>query len=142
MAKKSYRQAVNEALAQVEEAGRQVNIYGENIETDPDRLQEVEQRISQLKQLCRKYGRNLPELLEYSLEIQAALAALDGDGQSIEALEDMYQASQKTLEDACLQLTKLRKKAAKALETNLIEQLKPLAMERVQSSMAPSKSPV
>ena len=123
---------VNEALAQVEEAGRQVNIYGENIETDPDRLQEVEQRISQLKQLCRKYGRNLPELLEYSLEIQAALAAMDGDGQSIEALEEIYQASQKILEETCLQLTKLRKKAAKMLETNLIEQLKPLAMERVQ----------
>ena len=123
---------VNEALAQVEEAGRRVNTYGENIETDPERLQEVEQRISQLKQLCRKYGRNLAELLEYSQEIQAALAVLDGDGQSIEVLEETSQACQKALEAACLQLTKLRKKAAKMLETKLIEELKPLAMERVQ----------
>ena len=123
---------VSEALAQVEEAGRQVNTYGENIETDPERLQEVEQRISQLKQLCRKYGRNLPELLEYSPEIQAALDALDGDGQSLEALEETAQACQKTLEEACLKLTKLRKKAAKTLETKLVEELKPLAMDRVQ----------
>jgi DNA repair protein RecN (Recombination protein N) len=54
------------------EAGRQINAYGEGVETDPQRLQEVETRLSQLKQLCRKYGRSLPELIEYAQEIQAS----------------------------------------------------------------------
>ena len=123
---------VSDALAQVEEAGRQINTYGENLETDPTRLAEVETRMSFLKQLCRKYGRDLPELIEYYQEIQIALDALNGDGQSIEALETAHSQTQTTLETECIKLTKLRKKAAKRLESQLIEELKPLAMERVK----------
>ncbi len=123
---------VSDALAQVEEAGRQINTYGENLETDPARLAEVETRMSYLKQLCRKYGRDLPELIEYYQEIQVALDALNGDGQSIEALEATYEETQSTLENECAKLTKLRKKAAKRLESQLVDELKPLAMDRVK----------
>ncbi len=123
---------VAEALAQVQEAGRQINAYGENIETDPERLDEIDARISQLKQLCRKYNRDLPELIEHYQSIQDSLAALGGDGQSIEALEAAYQKKQTVLIDSCDQLTKLRQTAAKKLEADLISQLKPLAMERVK----------
>ncbi|MGB3300708.1 MAG: DNA repair protein RecN [Phormidesmis sp.] len=123
---------VGEAIAQVQEAGRQINAYGENIETDPQRLEEIDQRIAQLKQLCRKYNRDLPELIDYYQEIQASLAALHGDGQSIDDLEAAYQSKQKALMESCHRLTKLRQAAAQALEKDLIAQLKPLAMERVK----------
>ncbi|MBE7381706.1 MAG: DNA repair protein RecN [Leptolyngbya sp. SIO1E4] len=123
---------VNDALAQIEEAGRQIAAYSEGIETDPQRLQMIEERISQLKQLCRKYGRSLPDLIEYAQEIQASLDLLNGEGQSLESLEAAHQASLKTLGRDCQKLTKLRQQAAKSLETRLIEELKPLAMERVQ----------
>lgn len=123
---------VSDALAQVEEAGRQINTYGENLETDPSRLAEVEARMSYLKQLCRKYGRDLPDLIEYYQEIQVALDALNGDGQSIESLEAAHEQAQSTLLTECEKLAKLRKKAAKRLESELVEELKPLAMERVK----------
>ena len=123
---------VGEAIAQVEEAGRLVNAYGEGVETDPQRLQEVDQRMSQLKQLCRKYGRDLPDLLTYYEEIQASLDVLNGDGQSIEELEQAAKTTWETLEAACQALTKQRQRTAKRLETRLVEELKPLAMDRVQ----------
>ena len=123
---------VSDALAQVEEAGRQINTYGDNLETDPARLADVDARMSYLKQLCRKYGRDLPELIEYYQEIQVALDALNGDGQSIEALEAAHEETETRLEAECTKLTKLRKKAAKRLESQLVEELKPLAMERVK----------
>jgi DNA repair protein RecN (Recombination protein N) len=123
---------VSEALAQVQEAGRRINTYGEDIETDPERLDEIDQRMAQLKQLCRKYNRDLPELIEYYQGIQASLAALHGDGQSIDELEAAYQRLQKKLMKSCDSLTQLRLAAAKALEQDLVAQLKPLAMERVK----------
>lgn len=123
---------VSDALAQVEEAGRQINTYGENIEADPQRLEDVEQRLRQLKSLCRKYGRSLGELIEYRDEIQVSLDLMNGDGQSIEALESAYETRRQALEKACDKLTDLRKQAAKTLETKLVAELKPLAMDRVQ----------
>jgi len=127
---------VNDALAQIEEAGRQINTYGEDLETDPQRLQEVQARMSQLKQLTRKYGKTLAELIEYVEEIQASLELLNGEGQSLEALEAVYEKAKTGLEKECAKLTKLRQTAAQTLETQLIAELKPLAMERVQFQVA------
>jgi DNA repair protein RecN (Recombination protein N) len=109
-----------------------MNAYGEGVETDPQRLQDIQTRISQLKQLTRKYGRSLPELIDYAQEIQASLELLNGEGQSIEFLEAAYDEALETLKQACEKLTKLRQKAAKNLEERLVKELKPLAMDRVQ----------
>ena len=123
---------VNDALAQIEEAGRQINTYGEDVETDPQRLQEVQTRLSQLKQLTRKYGKSLPQLIAYVQEIQDSLALLNGEGQSIEVLEAAYEKASAALQAECHKLTKLRQKAATSLENSLVKELKPLAMDRVQ----------
>lgn len=123
---------VTEALAQVEEAGRQINAYGEALETDPERLQVVETRILDLKQICRKYGPTLVEAIAYNQKIQADLEALTDGDQSLEDLETRYQDCRKILIETCAQLTNLRQTAARDLEARLIEELKPLAMDKVR----------
>jgi DNA repair protein RecN (Recombination protein N) len=123
---------VQEALAQVQEAGTQIHRYGDSLETDPQRLQEVEARLQQLKQLCRKYGPTLTEAIAHQVRIEQELTALTGEGQSLEALEEAYAATQAALVYTCEQLTALRQSAALDLETRLVHELKPLAMEKVQ----------
>jgi DNA repair protein RecN (Recombination protein N) len=123
---------VSEALTQVEEAGRAINAYGASLEADPQRLEEVEERIRQLKGLCRRFHRPLPELIAYRDEVNQALGELSGEGQSIEALEADAQKCQENLTKACAKLTDLRQKTAQTLEAQLIAELKPLAMDRVQ----------
>jgi len=123
---------VSEALAQVQEAGRQINVYGEGLETDPERLQAVEERIVQLKQICKKYGPTLAEAIAYSQQVQRELAELSGSGQSLEVLEQQYQERLAELEEACAKLTHLRQSTARQLEALLLKELKPLAMEKVQ----------
>jgi DNA repair protein RecN (Recombination protein N) len=127
---------VSEALTQVEEAGRAINAYGASVEADPDRLEEVEERIRYLKGLLRKYGRSLPELIAYRDQVQQSLAELGGEGQSIEALEAQVARCQADLDAACDTLSTLRRGVAQDLETRLIAELKPLAMERVQFQVA------
>ncbi|MFM7427732.1 MAG: DNA repair protein RecN [Elainella sp.] len=134
---------VADALAQVEEAGRQINLYGESLETDPERLQTVEERIVQLKQICRKYGPSLTEAIAYSQQVQRELEELSGGGQSLEVLEKNYQQQQAELTQLCAELTQLRQATARQLEALLIQELKPLAMNKVKfqveiSPMTPS----
>ncbi len=123
---------VTGALSQVEEAGKMVNAYGAALETDPDRLQEVEDRIVQLKQICRKYGPTLADAIAHSQQVQQELEELSGSGQSLEVLEKSYQEKQAELTQVCAHLTGLRQKTAHTLDALLISELKPLAMDKVQ----------
>ncbi len=123
---------VSEALTQVEEAGRAINAYGASVEADPQRLEEVEDRMRQLKGLCRRYSRTLPELVAYRDEVVQSLAELSGEGQSIEVLAAEVEKTQANLTATCTHLTQLRQGVAQDLETRLVKELKPLAMDRVQ----------
>jgi DNA repair protein RecN (Recombination protein N) len=123
---------VLEAMAQVEEAGREINAYGENIEADPQRLSEAQQRMAELKQVCRKYGPSLADAIALRDRLQTDMLELTGGGQSIADLEQAVQASLASLTQACASLTQLRNTAAQDLQTRLVNELKPLAMEKVQ----------
>lgn len=127
---------VQEALTQVQEAGLQINAYGADLETDPQRLQDVEDRLAQLKQICRKYGPTLVDAIAHQQAITDQLAHLDSDEQSLENLEIQYQDAKNTLEQTCHRLTKMRQTAAQSLAKQLLSELKPLAMDKVQFQVA------
>jgi DNA repair protein RecN (Recombination protein N) len=122
---------VASALAQVEEAGRQINNYTNRLESDPEQLEAIEQRINQIKQICRKYG-TLPEAIAYTEKLQNELAELTDQSISIEDLERKAEHDLQALLKACKKLTELRRQAAIALEQVQINALKMLAMEKVR----------
>ncbi len=122
---------VSDALATVVEAGRQISAYGDGLEADPQRFAAVEERLKELKQICRKYGPTLPEAIAYYQSIQASLA-VNADEQSLEALEQHEKQCLDKLTQACTQLTQMRQISAAALEARLVAELKPLAMDKVQ----------
>ncbi|WP_353932096.1 DNA repair protein RecN [Okeanomitos corallinicola TIOX110] len=123
---------VRDAVATVMEVGRQISIYGESLEADPQRLEEVEERLRELKQICRKYGPSLAEAIAYYEKIQIELAELNNHEQSIETLEQKEQICLQYLLQFSHKLTQLRLKTATNLESHLLSELKPLAMDKVR----------
>jgi DNA repair protein RecN (Recombination protein N) len=123
---------VRDAQTAVVEVARQINAYGDSLEADPQRLEEVEERIRELKQICRKYGPTLTEAIAYYQRIQSELAELNDSEQSIETLEQQEKVCLEKLTQVSGQLTDLRRTAAAALESRLLNELKPLAMEKVK----------
>jgi len=128
----SLLELVRDAVAAVMEVGRQINIYGEGLEADPQRLEEVEERIRELKQICRKYGPTLTEAIAYYQRIQNELAELNNNEQSIETLEQEEQLYLQQLHHLSQQLSQLRHQTAADLESRLLAELKPLAMDKVR----------
>ena len=120
------------ALAQVSEAGQAINSYGDRLESDPQRLADVEERIVFLKGLCRRYGLTLAETIQKRDELQGILEELDEEGQSVEALQEAAIATKKRLNAAAAKLTEKRQAVAQTLEQKLVDQLAPLAMDHVQ----------
>ncbi len=122
------------ASAQVQAASREIHTYGANIESDPERLEQIENRLRQLKQICRKYSsnHNLAEAITCKLKLQAQLAEIHADAQPLEELEKIQNENLTKLIKACAKLTQQRLSAATALERQLIISLKSLAMEKVR----------
>ena len=127
----SILEMVQGALTQVVEASQQLSTYGDSLETDPQRLTEVEERIVLLKRLCRKYGPTLKEAIAYGEKLAQELTELTDQDQSVEKLEEEYEQTKELLQNECEKLTQLRKKTALQLEKQLVKELKPLAMEKV-----------
>ncbi|QOV24706.1 DNA repair protein RecN [Anabaenopsis elenkinii] len=123
---------VRDAQTMIMEVARQINAYGSSLEADPQRLQEVEERIQELKQICRKYGPTLTEAIAHYQGILEELAELNDSEQSIESLEQQERACFTQLTQACEQLTQLRRQTAANLESQLLCELQPLAMEKVK----------
>lgn len=122
---------IQSGLAQIVEAGQQISSYSDGLEADPERLEEIESRIRQLKNICRKYGPDLADAIALYENLQQELAQITNGGQSIAALEQEYQLALEQLAQECQKLTKLRQKAATKLEKQLVKELKPLAMDKV-----------
>ncbi|NJN61509.1 MAG: DNA repair protein RecN [Coleofasciculaceae cyanobacterium RL_1_1] len=127
---------VSDALVRVTEAGNAINAYGDGLEADPERLDIAESRIRQLKQICRKYGPSLANVIDHYNDLCAQVEDLTGGGTSIEELEAQVAALQVELDRACLSLRVQRRDAADRLETRLTAALQPLAMENVQFHVA------
>ncbi|BAQ65170.1 DNA repair protein RecN [Geminocystis sp. NIES-3709] len=123
---------IQEALNQVVEAGQQIYSYGASLEADPERLEEVEERIRLLKRICRKYGPKLGDVIEYYDSLKKELTELTDNSKSIDELEREFQAHHDKLLKLCTKLSQLRQASAKKLETQLTQELKPLGMAKVQ----------
>lgn len=124
--------AVESALYQTEDVAREVAVYREQIQADPERLQHIEERLALLKGLKRKYGATVTEILNYREEAvreSEQLAALD---ENTAALEQEIARLAQEWEKNARKLTPARQAAARRLEEAIAAGLAELEMGRVE----------
>lgn len=120
---------LNEAMIQATDIAEEVSSYLSGLDTDgPERLAEVEARRAQLKQLTRKYGADIAEVLAWADESRARLETLSDDPARGEALEAELAELRSTMETQADELKALREKAAKKLASAVSDELTALAM--------------
>ena len=75
-----------EVAALAADVGADLASYADGVDADPARLAAVEERRAALKNLTRKYGGTVEEVLAWSDRAQQALEHLDGGGERITEL--------------------------------------------------------
>ncbi|NJN79870.1 MAG: DNA repair protein RecN [Anaerolineales bacterium] len=106
--------------------------YLEEIEFNPKRLDEVEERLDLVHSLIRKYGGNIPAVIAYGEDARKQLETITGAADRINELE-MSEA--KMLEKLCKQastLSEKRKKAATEMVKGIEIELDDLKMASAQ----------
>ncbi len=76
-----------EARAAVGDVSATVRDYAESIQSSPDRLEEIEDRLAALDRLKRKYGPTLAEVLAYGEQVAAKIAEIENRDEIVKALK-------------------------------------------------------
>jgi len=72
----------------LEELAYEVRSYGDNLDYDPHRLEEVQNRLELIKNLKRKYGASSSEIIDYLANAENELEGLTYSGESREQLKE------------------------------------------------------
>jgi DNA repair protein RecN (Recombination protein N) len=113
---------------QVSELTRSVRSYRESIEFNPHRLDEVEERLSLISSLKRKYGETIEAVLEQTAAAAEELDSIEHGEQRTEELLTREQELLTNLGTLGSQLSDLRRAAGTRLETAIEAELEDLRM--------------
>ena len=108
--------ALEEAYHALADVGRDLGDYAGNIRHDPDRLEEVRERLDLMHRLKRKYGPELVDVVETRGRLRAELDELEGAGWDEEALLRDVHNARVALAESAEKLTGRREEAARQLE--------------------------
>jgi DNA repair protein RecN (Recombination protein N) len=125
----------SDGLAQLQDLARDLDRYGAGLESDPDSLDQLQQRIAQLKALERRHGKSLAELIAWRDGLREQLAP-GGAEASLEALEASERAAREQRDRSNAQLSAARRAAAEQLEQQLMQALRPMGLANVRFSVA------
>jgi DNA repair protein RecN (Recombination protein N) len=116
------------AVIAVQEAAHELRHYIGNLEADPRRLEDVENRLAQIEKLKRKYGATIDEILAFLQQVRAQIHAVETAGERRAALEASLRELEAAYREQALKLRALRQKAARKLEKAVESELAGLAM--------------
>jgi DNA repair protein RecN (Recombination protein N) len=110
--------------------------YGESLEAEPGRLEEIEERLSAIARLERKHGGSIESVLEHAERCRARRDELVGAEVALEAAQQALDAALAEHGALVEALSRARAAAAPALSAAVGERLAELAMERASFAIA------
>jgi DNA repair protein RecN (Recombination protein N) len=119
---------ISEALTVVVDAGRELGAYLEELPVDASALESKLARQAQLRTLTRKYAADIDGVLRWAHESRERLAQLDVSEEGLAGLQSRVDELARELSEAAVDLSKVRRKAAKRLAKEVTAELSALAM--------------
>ena len=127
---KGIYEAVSNSFYQLEDAASVLRNDLDELEFDPLRLHEIEDRLTEINQLKRKYGKTINEIVEYAVKIEEEIETLQNKETHIGELEKELTSIKKDLILEAKQLTEIRLKWAEKLTKLIHKELKELYMAK------------
>lgn len=125
-------EAVSSSFYALQDASYQIKNIIDELEFDPERLNEVESRLAQYQLLKRKYGSTVEEIISYYEKIKEELNTLLHRDEAIQQKEQQLRKMEAELDTLCDELTKVRKKCAAVLSDAIMNELRDLHMEKAK----------
>lgn len=121
-------ESVSSSYYLLEDATFQMRNLLDDLEYDPERLNFIETRLNEIKQLKRKYGATVEDILEYGSKIEEEIDQIENRDSHLEALKKELESVGKDVAVEAANLSKIRKAWAKKLAEAIHQELKSLYM--------------
>ncbi len=129
---KDASEAVTTAFYALQDAAYQVKNVLDELEFDPARLNEVEQRLALLQNMKRKYGATVEDILTYYEKIKTELNELLNRDEILQVKERKVLEMEEILNELATELSNVRKVAAHELSEAIMAELRELHMEKAK----------
>jgi DNA repair protein RecN (Recombination protein N) len=127
-----FRQSLETAILQAEDAAAALRVYRDKIHFDPKRQEEVESRLDEIRKLKRKYGESLEKVIAYQKKLDEERQSLENLDEKIAEARNRADLYYRQALQAARELSQQRKKTAPALETQVGEELADLGMGKAR----------
>ncbi|MFZ5959885.1 DNA repair protein RecN [Pseudomonas sp. QL9] len=132
---------LSSAQIQVEEAVGELNRFVDNFDADPNRLQQLEERMDSIYGLARKHRVQPSELLDLQQRLLDELEALNADDEAVERLGEELAAYERHYQEKAAELGALRRQAAPQLATAVETEMQRLGMPGGRFAIELSETP-
>lgn len=120
---------LSSGLAQVEEAALVLRKYGERLHVNPERLEEIDARLTIIARLKQKYGGSVEAIFAFQVAVEQELQQLEGGEESLTVLRQEVDAAAEAVWSWAHQLSQDRQAAARTLEAKMAQELAGLGMK-------------
>ena len=125
-------ETLKRAYNEIEEASIQINNILNSIETSPDALDGIDNRLYSLRNFARKVQYDTDKLFEYHIKLKEKINNIDNKNEYLENKEKHYTIKQKEFKNNCLELRRLRIKASMKLDQKINKELPSLKLDQAK----------
>lgn len=117
-------------LISIEEAVSDFNNYLSRLEMDPNRLEFINQRLSQIEKLKRKYGNSIKEILDFQQTLLTELNELENQSENVTDLEQDLKNLLQKIQNQAIELSNIREEKGTIFQNLIISHLHELGLEK------------
>jgi len=125
-------ETVRNVYYELEDCGRTVVSYSEDIYIDDREIEEVEIRLNLISSMKRKYGNNIEEILKYKEKVEKEIYEIENLEEFTNKLKLDLKDLEKQMKELCKQMHEIREKTSKVLAEEVQKDLIDLEMKNTK----------
>jgi DNA repair protein RecN (Recombination protein N) len=125
-------QQIDAAIGSLDDLAGTLRDYRENVEFNPVRLSEVEERLQLIFNLKRKYGDSVESIIVFGERAAAELNSIAHSGERVAELRKEEERLLQEFAGCASELSEKRKIAAESLASGIVQELEDLRMSRAK----------
>ena len=124
--------SIRNVYYELEDCGRTIASYSEDIYFDDREIEEVETRLNIISSMKRKYGNNIEEILKYKEEVEKEIYEIENLDEYTNKLKSDLKVLESEMKELCKEIHQIREKTSKVLSEEVQKDLIDLEMKNTK----------